>query len=119
MADNSIFTTIAEGIEKGKTLPIIVKDKDGNINKEETSRINANNSLFNTVQNNAGFTLGKLSNAIIKFIATKEQRRVIDAAKKAPELKKANMAKGGMYKKKMHSYAAGGMVKDMKIMRNK
>ena len=119
MADNSIFTTIAEGIEKGKTLPIIVKGKDGNINKEETSRINANNSLFNTVQNNAGFTLGKLSNAIIKFIATKEQKRVIGAAKKAPELKKTNMAKGGMYKKKMHSYAAGGMVKDMNMMKNK
>ena len=33
--------------------------------------------------------------------------------------KKTKMMGGSMYKKKMHSYAAGGMVKDMKIMRTK
>ena len=33
--------------------------------------------------------------------------------------KKAEMMGGGMYKGKKHSYAGGGMVKDMKIMRTK
>ena len=33
--------------------------------------------------------------------------------------KKAEMMGGGMYKGKKHSYAGGGMVKDMKIMRSK
>ena len=31
--------------------------------------------------------------------------------------KKSRMAKGGMYKGKKHNYVAGGMVKDMNIMR--
>ncbi len=35
---------------------------------------------------------------------------------KAP--KKPEMMGGGMYKSKKHSYAAGGMVKDMKLMRS-
>ena len=33
--------------------------------------------------------------------------------------KKTKMMGGSMYKKKMHAYAAGGMVKDMKLMRTK
>ena len=33
--------------------------------------------------------------------------------------KKAEMMGGGMYKGKKHSYAGGGMVKDMKLMRSK
>ena len=33
--------------------------------------------------------------------------------------KKAEMMGGGMYKGKKHSYAGGGMVKDMKLMRTK
>ena len=33
--------------------------------------------------------------------------------------KKTKMMGGSMYKKKMHAYAAGGMVKDMKLMRSK
>ena len=35
------------------------------------------------------------------------------------EYKKPQMVHGGVHKGKKHAYAAGGMVKDMKIMRNK
>jgi hypothetical protein len=39
--------------------------------------------------------------------------------KGGPIHKKAEMMGGGMYKGKKHSYAGGGMVKDMKLMRSK
>ena len=39
--------------------------------------------------------------------------------KKTKPSKRPEMMGGGMYKGKKHSYAAGGMVKDMKIMRSK
>ena len=39
--------------------------------------------------------------------------------KGGPIHKKAEMMGGGMYKGKKHSYAGGGMVKDMKLMRTK
>ena len=39
--------------------------------------------------------------------------------KKTKPSKRPEMMGGGMYKSKKHSYAAGGMVKDMKIMRSK
>ncbi len=39
--------------------------------------------------------------------------------KGGPIHKKAEMMGGGMYKSKKHSYATGGMVKDMNIMRTK
>ena len=39
--------------------------------------------------------------------------------KGGPIYKKAEMMGGGMYKGKKHSYAGGGMVKDMKLMRSK
>tara|TARA_R110000744_G_scaffold285418_2_gene396821 strand:- start:755 stop:1060 length:306 start_codon:yes stop_codon:yes gene_type:complete len=39
--------------------------------------------------------------------------------KGGPIHKKAEMMGGGMYKSKKHSYATGGMVKDMKLMRKK
>ena len=38
---------------------------------------------------------------------------------KGGNIKKLQMVHGGAYKGKKHSYAAGGVVKDMKIMRNK
>ena len=39
--------------------------------------------------------------------------------KKTKPSKRPEMMGGGMYKSKKHSYAAGGMVKDMNMMRNK
>ena len=95
---NNLFTTIAEGVEEGKTLPVIVKDKDGKINSKKTNQININNAIFNAAQQNQGFSLGRLANIIGKFSGESNEQRVIRAAEKATQLK-TKMAKGGMKKK--------------------
>ena len=94
MADNdSLYSTITKGIEEGETLPVIVKDRDGNINKEKTERINSNNHIFNAAQQNSGFTLGRLANLIGKLAGSRDQASAIRAAEQAPRTK---MMRGGM-----------------------
>ena len=96
MADNdSLYSTITKGIEEGETLPVIVKDRDGNINKEKTERINSNNRIFNAAQQNSGFTLGRLANLIGKLVGSRDQASAIRAAERAPK-----MMRGGMKKKR-------------------
>ena len=54
-------------------------------------------------------------------VSSKERRyQEREMAKKLAAAKKQVRAhKGGVYKGKKHTYATGGMVKDMKIMRSK
>ena len=58
-----------------------------------------------------------------KGASVKEQKyqQMVDAREARMKKKKptTKARKGGMYKGKKHTYATGGMVKDMKIMRSK
>ena len=117
MADNdSLYSTITKGIEEGETLPVIVKDRDGNINKEKTERINSNNRIFNAAQQNSGFTLGRLANLIGKLVGSRDQASAIRAAERAPK-----MMRGGMKKKRSANidYRKGGMKKKKKSSKPK
>ena len=102
-------------VREGDALPVIVKDKDGNINKKETNRINANNAFFKQAQENNAFSLGKLENAITKLtsrtVGTGEAASIVSAAEKVSKAdadkKKKKKAKGGYVKK----YAKGGGIR--------
>ena len=49
----------------------------------------------------------------------REQERIRKLIAAAAAKKQVRAHKGGVYKGKKHTYATGGMVKDMKIMRRK
>ena len=104
-----------EKVRPDDALPVIAKNKDGSVNEKETARINANNRLFNKAQENNTFTMGKLVNAVFKFISrqhTGEVASVIHAAEKTSDFdkKKTKKAHGGSVKK----YAKGGGIRKAK-----
>ena len=66
---------------------------------------------------------GKITKAeaegLLKFNREMREQNQPLPRKKPKAPKRPEMLGGGMYKSKKHSYAAGGMVKDMKLIRSK
>jgi hypothetical protein len=97
-------------VEDIGSLPVIIKDKEsGEINEEETYRVNKNNKFFQAASENNAFTLGKLANFVLEQTGTDETGRTIRAARKTAKIREAK-AKGGYVKK----YAKGSGVRKVR-----
>ena len=87
-------------VEEGDDLPVIVKNTDGSINEEETTRINQNNKLFLQASENEAFTIGKFANRLIavvdKLFGKGEAARVIRSARDVRDIRKGQFDEEGV-----------------------